>query len=75
MKKVMCTFEDRGQSSAVEWEDGAYPIIAFCLIMFVLTRFSLVGNLAHNATRLSLLNEPFLLIKSCVFSVFIQITY
>jgi hypothetical protein len=26
-----------------------------------------VGNLAHNFIRLSLSNEPFLLIRSCVF--------
>jgi hypothetical protein len=26
-----------------------------------------VGNLAQNSTRFSLSNEPFLLIKSCVF--------
>jgi hypothetical protein len=63
----MCTLEDRGQSSSIEWEDKAYPIIFVCLIMSVLTCFSLVGNLAHNATRLSLSNESFLLIKSCVF--------
>jgi hypothetical protein len=63
----MCTLEDRGQSYSIEWEDGAYPIISFCSIMFVLTCFSLVGNLAHNITRLSLSNEPFLLIKLCVF--------
>jgi hypothetical protein len=42
-------------------------IIAFCLIMSILTCFSLVGNLAYNAKRLSLSNEPFLLIRSCVF--------
>ena len=63
----MCTLEDRGQSSAIEWEDGAYSIISFCLIMSVSTCFSFVGNLAHNTTRLTLSNEPFLLIKSRVF--------
>jgi hypothetical protein len=67
VKKEVCTLEDRGQSSSIEWEDGAYPIISFCLIMFVSTCFSLVNNSAYNATRLSLSNEPFLLIKSCVF--------
>jgi len=67
VKKAVCTLEDRGQSSAMEWEDRAYSIIFFCSIMSVSTYFSLVGNLAHNATRLSLSNEPFLLIKSCVF--------
>jgi hypothetical protein len=43
------------------------PIIAFYLIMSFLTYFSFVGNLAHDATRLSSSNEPFLLIGSCVF--------
>ena len=69
MKKAMCTFEDRGQSSAIEWEDGAYSIISFCLIMSVSTCFSLVGNLAHNATGFSLSNEPFLLNKTMCFLV------
>jgi hypothetical protein len=67
VKNAVCTLEDRGQISAIEWEDEAYSIISFYLIMSVSTCFSLVGNLAHNATRLSLSNEPFLLIKSCVF--------
>jgi len=67
LKKAVCTFEDRGQSSSIERKDGAYPIISFCLIMYVSTCFSLVSNLVHNATRLSLSNEPFQLIKSCVF--------
>ena len=80
MKKVVCTLNDRRvQNSSIEWEDGAYPIISFCLIMSVSTCFSLVSNLAHNATRLSLSNEHFLLIKSCVFlcswCTFMQITY
>jgi hypothetical protein len=71
----MCILEDvhdKGQSFDTEWEDGACPIIVLRLIMSVSTCFSLVGNLAHNATRLSLSNEPFLLIRSCVF---MQITY
>jgi hypothetical protein len=63
VKKAVCILEDRGQSSAIKWEDEARPIIVFCLIMFVST------CLAHNATKLSLLNKPFLLIKSCVFCV------
>jgi hypothetical protein len=67
VKKAVCTLEDRGQRSATELEDGAFPIISFCLTMSVSTCFSLVGNLAHNTTRLSLSNEPFLLIKSCIF--------
>jgi hypothetical protein len=79
VKKAVCTLEDRGQSFYIEWEDGAYPIISFCLIMSISTCFSLVGNLSHNATILSLSNEPFLLIKSCVFLcsgyAFMQITY
>jgi hypothetical protein len=79
VKKAVCTLEDRRQSSAIEWEDGAYSIISFCSIMSVSTCFSLVGNLAHNVTRLSLSNESFLLIKSCVFlcswCTFMQITY
>jgi len=79
MKKAVCILEDRGQSSAIEWEDEAYSIIFFCLIMSVSTYFSLVGNLAHNATWLSLSNEHFMLIKSCVFlyswCTFMQITY
>jgi hypothetical protein len=79
VKKTVCTLKDRGQSSSIEWEYGAYLIISFCLIMSVLTCFSLVGNLAHNTTRLSLSNEHFLLIKSCVFlcswCTFMQITY
>jgi cellulase/cellobiase CelA1 len=57
----VCTLKDRGQSSFIGWEDEACPIISFCLIMSVSTCFSLVDNLAHNATRLSLSNEPFLL--------------
>jgi hypothetical protein len=69
MKKAVCTLEDRGQSSSIEWEDGAYPIISFCLIMSLLTCFSLVGNLAHNATRLSLSNESSLLIRLYVHNV------
>jgi hypothetical protein len=67
VKKVVGTLDDREQSSVIEWEDGAYPIIFFCLIMFVSTCFSLIGNLAHNATRFSLSNEHFMLIKSCGF--------
>ena len=72
MKKAVCILEDRGRSSAIRWEDEACSIIAFCLIMYVSTYFSLVGHLAHNATRLSLSNEPFLLIESCVFFVFMM---
>jgi hypothetical protein len=79
VKKVVCALKDRGQSSSIEWEDGAYPVISFCLIMSVLTYFSLVSNLAHNSIRLSVSNEPFLLIKSCVFlcssCASMQITY
>jgi len=80
VKKAVCTLNDRRvQNSSIEWEDGVYPIISFCLIMSVSTCFSLVSNLAHNATRLSLSNEHFLLIKSCVFlcswCTFMQITY
>jgi len=37
------------------------------LDFFVSTYFNLVDNLAHKATRLSMSNEPFLLIRSCVF--------
>jgi len=55
-----------------KWEDEACPIIAFCLIMSVLTCFSLVSILAYNTTRLSLSNEPFLLKRSCVFLIFIM---
>jgi hypothetical protein len=50
-----------------KWEDEASLIIVFCLNMSLLTCLSLVGILAHNATRFSLSNEPFLLKKSCVF--------
>ena len=79
MKKAVCILEDKRRRYATRWEDGAYSIISFYLIMSVSTCFSFVGNLAHNATRLPLSNEPFLLIKSCVFlcswCTFMQITY
>jgi hypothetical protein len=54
------------------WKNEVDPIISFCLIMSILTYFSLVGNLAHNATRLSLSNEPFLLNKIIGFPVFMM---
>jgi hypothetical protein len=69
VKKAVCILEDRGRSSATRWEDEACSIIAFSLIMSVSTYFNLVGHLAHNATRLSFSNEPFLFIESCVFFV------
>ena len=42
-------------------------MISFCLIMSISICFCFVDNSAHNATRLSLSNKSFLLIKSCVF--------
>jgi len=42
-------------------------LLPFCLIIFVWTCSSLVGNLAHITTRLYLSNESFFLIRSCVF--------
>ena len=54
------------------WKNEADPIISFCLIMSILTCFSLVGNLAYNATSLSLSNEPFLLNEIICFPVFMM---
>jgi ABC-type uncharacterized transport system permease subunit len=51
------------KGNVLKWVDGVCFIITFCLIMFVSTYFSLVGNLTYNATRFSLSNEPFLFNK------------
>ena len=69
--KIYCR-ETNLKGDLPKWEDEACPIIAFCLIIFVLTCFSFVSILAHNTTRLSLSNELFLLKISCVFLIFIM---
>ena len=66
VKKAVCTLEDRGQSSAIEWEDMAFQLLPFtwsCLFQPVLVLLAIWLIILQD----SISNEPFLLIKSCVF--------